>query len=136
MNKSARNALQQGVALNSRRVPMVPHLATLCVCQEAMGNQALCTAAACLSMHCCCRHELPDEQHSKPVGIAPALQTRKPAVCLFMYCCRRYELPDEDLKGRLELKIFDNVGKGVSGAAGCTAVHHQHGCRTTLYTRS
>eukprot|EP00882_Tetradesmus_deserticola_P002404 GHRQ01002563.1.p1 GENE.GHRQ01002563.1~~GHRQ01002563.1.p1 ORF type:complete len:440 (+),score=207.27 GHRQ01002563.1:231-1550(+) len=26
----------------------------------------------------------------------------------------RYELPDEDLKGRLELKIFDNVGKGVA----------------------
>jgi hypothetical protein len=31
-------------------------------------------------------------------------------------CCCRYELPDEELKGRLELKIFDNVGKGVSGA--------------------
>jgi hypothetical protein len=26
----------------------------------------------------------------------------------------RYELPDEDLKGRLELKFFENVGKGVS----------------------
>lgn len=33
------------------------------------------------------------------------------------YTCR-YELPDEGLKGRLELKIFDNVGKGVSG---CTS---------------
>lgn len=29
--------------------------------------------------------------------------------------CSKYELPDEDFKGRLELKYFDNVGKGVSG---------------------
>ena len=28
--------------------------------------------------------------------------------------CSRYELPEDDLKGRLELKFFDNVGKGVS----------------------
>lgn len=28
--------------------------------------------------------------------------------------CSRYELPDEDLKGRLELKFFENVGKGVA----------------------
>ncbi len=28
--------------------------------------------------------------------------------------CSRYELPDEDLKGRLEIKFFDNVGKGVA----------------------
>lgn len=28
--------------------------------------------------------------------------------------CSKYELPEEDLKGRLELKYFDNVGKGVS----------------------
>lgn len=27
--------------------------------------------------------------------------------------CSHYELPDEHLKGRLELKFFDNVGKGV-----------------------
>ncbi len=26
----------------------------------------------------------------------------------------RYELPEEELKGRLELKFFDNVGKGVA----------------------
>lgn len=28
--------------------------------------------------------------------------------------CSRYELPDEALKGRLELKFFDNIGKGVA----------------------
>jgi hypothetical protein len=34
---------------------------------------------------------------------------------------RRYELPDEELKGRLELKIFDNIGKGVSTATRAVA---------------
>jgi hypothetical protein len=37
--------------------------------------------------------------------------------CVLMCVCVcvwfRYELPDEDLKGRLELKFFDNIGKGV-----------------------
>jgi hypothetical protein len=28
--------------------------------------------------------------------------------------CTSYELPDENLKGRLEFKFFDNVGKGVA----------------------
>jgi acetylornithine deacetylase len=27
--------------------------------------------------------------------------------------CSKYELPEEQLKGRLELKFFDNIGKGV-----------------------
>jgi hypothetical protein len=39
--------------------------------------------------------------------------------CVLPVFACRYELPDEELKGRLELKIFDNVGKGVSG-------HHNH----------
>lgn len=29
--------------------------------------------------------------------------------------CSKYELPEEELQGRLELKFFENVGKGVSG---------------------
>lgn len=29
--------------------------------------------------------------------------------------CSRYELAEDSLKGRLELKFFDNIGKGVSG---------------------
>lgn len=31
----------------------------------------------------------------------------------------KYELPDEGLKGKVELKFFENVGKGVSWAAVC-----------------
>jgi hypothetical protein len=28
--------------------------------------------------------------------------------------CSRYELAEDNLRGKLELKFFDNIGKGVS----------------------
>jgi hypothetical protein len=57
----------------------------------------------------CCPPQVMDKLHSYAADLNAnlgQLPSRGP--------CSRYELPDEDFKGRLELKFFDGISKGVA----------------------